>query len=173
MRSHIRSGSGPALLFAASLVVLATGVTGCKVTGDIGAPCRLVKAVPLPDGGTGTADMLESEIPQDRDVISFGSTACEDFVCIRHSGTAPSGEPNAVAWGKCSQRGCSPTDPQACEGISPQADLSDGAFTCRALLLDEETLAAICTTDPAMCDQLFGGQTSPYFCAQGAADAGT
>lgn len=171
MRSHIRSGSGSTLLFAASLV-FATGIAGCKVTGDIGAECTLVKAVTLPDGGLGTENMREGELPYGRDVISFGSTACEDFVCIRHRFTEPSGNPETIAMGKCSQRGCSPTDPQACEGVSPQADLTGGPFTCRPLLLDEETLAAICSTDPEMCNQLFGGQTSPYFCAQGA-DAGT
>ena len=97
-----------------------------------------------------------------KDFISFGTTQCEDLTCVRDS-DAPSGEPNAVAMGYCSNR-CQPGN--ACPSGDPADDLDPKKkLRCRALVLDEETLRSI----------NLGGLKSPWSCARGGlgSDGGT
>ena len=137
----------------------------CKISTDLGTPCFLVKA--NPDGGTTAVRLREGDLPDaGKDFIAFGATECEDLVCVRDSNYPRNSDPNANATGYCS-RACVPTS-----GACPAANSSDDndpnkKLNCRALLLDDQTIAAICTQDPAKCNQYFGGTRSPYFCARG------
>ncbi len=59
---------------------------------------------------------------------------------------------------------------QTCQ--SNDSSLDDSPLTrlsCRALLLDSDTLSAICSGDggTADCVKYFGGNTTPFFCARG------
>lgn len=136
--------------------------TGCAETGDIGRPCFMVKS----DGDGGTAPITEGEIDLNRDVISFGALECDQFICVRQR-YAPAGtNPDAPAVGTCSDT-CVQGSADACRGLFPEADLTAGEFTCRALMLDEESLNAICDADPVLCERLLGGNDTPYYCAQG------
>jgi hypothetical protein len=120
-----------------------------------------------PDGGTTSVALLESDLPGGaKDYISFGATECEDLVCVRDANVPLSGVPNAAAMGYCS-RACVPNSSAGCPAADPNDDRDPSKrLTCRALLLDELTLAAICTNDPATCQRI-GDTRSPYFCARG------
>lgn len=148
------------------LTVMMAWVSGCAEVTDLGIPCTLVKRGPA-DGGTFTAvKILEKEIKGSKDFISFGSAECEDSYCVRDI-NHPRGDDNAEAMGYCS-RVCLPSTPNAC----PSADSADDSIperrlSCRALLLDQATLTAICQSTPADCQKYFNGVQAPYFCARG------
>lgn len=168
-------------LLACAVFGAAAAVVGCPVPpSDLGqGPCFLVKR--NPDGGTDAVRIKESELTQGKDFISFGSTECENYVCVRDKDAPPSGDPNSDAVGYCT-KDCSPASPSSC-AISPKtAQFDPGAsnarpLSCRPLILDEITIGNYCN-DPAnqaRCDELFGPNRSPYFCARGgtAGDGGT
>ncbi len=153
------------LLFRMALLALLTVLEACRSATDLGNPCVLVKK--NPDGGSTPVSIKERELPDGgKDFISFGAAICENLVCVRDSAYPKNPDPNADALGYCSS---------ACvanSGTCASANSSDDSnparrLTCRALLLDELTLAAICSADPVKCYQYFGGTTSPYFCARG------
>lgn len=159
----------PTIQRIAAAAVLA--LAACSVKGDIGSPCFLV--IGNPDGGAEPVPILEGTLTAGQDVIPFGSTACENFICVHNRYAPLTGNPSAEAQGTCSAA-CS-TDTE-CAGVYPGTDLSRGPYTCRALLLDPETLAALCAANPSLCDQYWGTNRSSNFCAQGASpvtDAGT
>ena len=141
----------------------------CRVATDLGLPCQLVKK--NPDGGTTSVPILESDLPGgNKDFISFGATECEDLVCVRDANVPRTGVPGAAALGYCS-RACVPNASGGCPAANKSDDSNpDKRLTCRALLLDEATLGAICTNDPSTCQKI-GDTRSPYFCARGV-DAG-
>src|SRR6266852_2794061 len=145
------------LLFRMALLALLTVLEACRSATDLGNPC----------GGSTPVSIKERELPDGgKDFISFGAAICENLVCVRDSAYPKNPDPNADALGYCSS---------ACvanSGTCASANSSDDSnparrLTCRALLLDELTLAAICSADPVKCYQYFGGTTSPYFCARG------
>ena len=85
-----------------------------------------------------------------RDIVSFGGVDCSTRICVRDTAyVQPAGE--GAALGYCSM---------PC-GACPQG------MTCRPLLLDEQTLAAIKAADPERYRRLFGETTTPYFCIRG------
>ena len=151
------------LICSLCLAFAATLLPGCPVTGDIGYPCRFVKQ----DGGI----VMESELRPGQDLIAFGSVECEDFVCVRNRFAPSTG---SEALGTCSAR-CLPTNPDDCKGLSPEANTSQGPFTCRPLVLDSETLAVLCNDLNSPKCHVVGGNLTAYYCAQGAAppDGGT
>jgi hypothetical protein len=152
------------LLVLISLVLLVF-LEGCRSATDLGRDCTLVKA--NPDGGTASLPIFESELPDGgtKDFISFGATECEDLVCVRDANVPKSGVAGARAAGYCS-RPCVPNASTGCPAANPDDDKNPSRkLTCRALLLDEQTLADICTTDPGRCQQI-AGTRSPYFCAR-------
>jgi len=155
------------------LVVL---LGACTEQTDLGTPCTLVRA--NPDGGRAIAVLKSDSVIRDaanKDFISFGSTECEDQVCVRDSayvdhsdgGTDPS------AKGYCS-RACVENSTVGCPSQDGNLDRdAKTRLSCRALLLDSTTLAAIKAADPARYQATFGTTTSPYFCARGSVgDAG-
>ncbi len=166
-------------MFIRSLIVLAVVAVaaGCKPPTDLGQQCRLVKK--NPDGGRALI-IQENEIKTaaNKDFVSFGSTDCENLVCVRDSAfvadagmlLADGGLPDrdGGALGYCSN---------SCEvgsvcGAADPADDNDSRrrLNCRALLLDTVTLQQLCKQGKC----LQGNLTSPYFCARGAIpDAGT
>ncbi len=149
------------------VLVLLVFLEGCRVATDLGRECTMVKA--NPDGGTASLPILESELPaiSSRDYISFGATECEDLVCVRDSNVPRTGTPGAQAKGYCS-RPCVPNASTGCPAANSADDKNPSLrLTCRALLLDEQTLADICATDPGRCLQI-AGTRSPYFCARSA-----
>lgn len=156
--------------FALSIVVF----VGCLPVTDFGTPCQLVKKNPI-DGGQ-PLPIKEGEIAPAQDFVSFGSTECEDRVCVRDSAfqRPASATDETPAQGYCSTQICSPESTTACRSANPADDKNPAKrLTCRPLLLDEATLAAICSSDAAACAQL-GDSKKPYFCARGVvtADAG-
>ncbi len=161
-------------LLVVTLVMLGVPVflEACRVATDLGRDCNLVKK--NPDGGSTSVPILESELPGGaKDFISFGATECEDLVCVRDANFPTTGVPGASATGYCS-RACVPNASNGCPAANSADDKDPNKkLTCRALLLDEQTLGAICTNDPATCQRI-GDTRSPYFCARGTTpDAGT
>ena len=157
-------------------LVLSFGSVACTVQTDLGTTCVLVRKDP--NDAKKSIPLLEKEIKANRDFISFGATECEDLVCVRDSSfRRPSNATDdSQATGYCS-RPCVPNSTLGCIAAD-DADNKEGAankLSCRALLLDETTLAVIKTTDPATFTRYFGGTTSTYFCARSAlkADGGT
>ncbi len=155
----------PRLAFLVCLIGLPWLFGACKVATDFGTECTLVKK--NHDGGSIAVAIREGELPDGgKDFISFGAAVCENFVCVRDSAYIKNPNPAAEALGYCS--GSCVTGSNACPAAN-SADDKDPTrrLTCRALLLDEQTLAAICTADPVKCQTYFGGTRSPYFCARG------
>ena len=148
-------------------------LTGCRVDTDLGVECNLVRKDPAdtnPDDGYNFLPILEGEVTEGKDFISFGAVECEDYVCVRDKDFPKGSSPNVQAKGYCSRR-CAPTSPQPCPGA--EANLPPGkSMTCRALILDEQTLGTICHDDPTTCTRVFGDTRSPYLCALNPPDAG-
>ncbi len=148
----------PPLLLIAALV--APSLVGCTNAGDNGRPCFLVKGDPAdtdPSDGIDRIRITEGEIGQGTDFISFAATECEDLVCVREAGTEATGNPSAEAVGKCSR-------PCAGEGAECPSAVDNLTLSCRALLLDTETLSKVRQADPERFEAAFGGTTSPFFC---------
>lgn len=158
--------------------LLATGVLleGCKVTTDLGTPCVLVKRDPTDtdaSDGIRSVPIVEGDFDTEPagDLISFGAVECEDLVCVQDAQlrqTDWKNDPNHALTGYCSTS-CVQGSTTGC---SPQADATndtnpDLKMSCRALLLDSATMGRLCQTDPAKCQEYFGNNTSPYFCARG------
>ncbi|HEX4803220.1 MAG TPA: adventurous gliding motility lipoprotein CglC [Myxococcaceae bacterium] len=157
-------------LFLSLLAALALP-SACRVNTDLGRSCQLVKK--NPDGGPTSVPIVEADLPgANKDFISFGATECEELVCVRDAYVPRTGVATAPATGYCS-RSCVANSTIACPAASP-ADDTDPArkLSCRALLLDEQTLGAICTNDTGTCQQI-GDTRSPYFCARSNPDGGT
>lgn len=159
-----------------ALILLA--VAGCRASSQLGEECAMVKR----GGDGGRLFITNSEIKAGamKDFISFGSTDCDDLVCVRDSDYAPPDggalNPNEVAKGYCS-KSCIVSDP--CLSASAELDANPRTrLTCRPLVLDAETLRGLCNgsqEDRARCRASFGDITAPEFCARGGAtvDAGT
>ena len=141
--------------------------SGCKPKTDLNQKCSLVKR--NPDGGQPLAITeadLKSKKANNKDFLSFGTVECEDLLCVRDAQFQVDAGPTEPAFGYCS-RACAVGS--ACPSYKEELDLGPEALSCRALLLDAETLARLKETGG-----LPGNITDPYFCAQGtAADAGT
>lgn len=158
-----------ALLMSAALFL-----GGCEVSSQIGKPCTLVrKATPeeKEQYGNDTMEILEKEIAPRQDFISFGSVQCEDLICVRDAdfprATNEDGTINleAPAQGYCSKECVSGST--ACE-VKDTSDVQKdlpGRMTCRALLLDQDTLDALRSADEDFYRRTFGENNSPFFCA--------
>lgn len=147
---------------------------GCKVSTDLGTTCELVKRDPTDTSTTGaarTVPIVEGDFDTEPtgDLISFGAVECEDLVCVQDAQHRTwTNNPSTKLFGYCS-RSCVTGNADAC---SPQADGSNDSdpslmMACRSLLLDSATMGRLCQVDPAKCEQYFGNNTSPYFCARG------
>lgn len=140
--------------------------SGCEITTELGKPCVLVKRDPSSDSTTGvrSTPVLESEIATNQDFISFGSTDCEDLICVRDAESPRNTDPNAPAQGYCSQEcvegtsSCEVTDTSVDEALRTR-------MTCRSLILDQASLERLKRDDPATYRATFGETNSPYFCA--------
>jgi hypothetical protein len=166
-----------------AVAVLGTTELGCKKLNDLGSYCILVRRDPAdtnPSDGISSIPVRQGELPQttgptssQRDYISFGSTECEDLVCVRDSSFSEANEsglpvgPNFPAYGTCSSA-CSPSAQAGCQSADPAIDKDPRThLSCRQLVLDDATLAHLRETDPVLYQQYFGTNTSPYFCARG------
>jgi hypothetical protein len=152
-----------------SLTVLAiiAVAQACADAGDLNSLCELVtKDAGDPTGRT-PAPLLLSEIPTTQtDFISFGSPDCDELICVRdyqyvQDGGAP------YAYGYCSAP-CTPGAANQCQSYDSSLDANPQTkLNCRPLLLDSQTLAAICSDDAGACQEYFSNTRSPYFCARG------
>jgi hypothetical protein len=161
-------------LVACVLAVSATGCLGCNQT-DLGRPCVLKKK--NPDGGRPIEMTSEDVTAQGQDIISLGAQECDDFICVRDlgepvpdAGASDAGtEPDAgtrFLTGYCTHA-CSGSGPGPCgPGDNPNPNRP---YQCRPLLLDDNTLRALCFSNPGLCDDLFGPERSSNFCARGLA----
>ncbi|QSQ18225.1 adventurous gliding motility lipoprotein CglC [Myxococcus landrumensis] len=166
---------------AALLVSTALLLGGCSVSSEIGKRCNLVrKATPeeLAAGSDKTINLLEGEIADRQDFISFGAPLCEDLICVRDQdfprARNADGSLNeaAAAEGYCSKP-CVNGAAKTCE-VSDTSDVEPnlpGRMSCRSLLLDQETLDALRAADEGFYRNTFGENNSPYFCA-GALNSG-
>src|SRR5688500_10444270 len=88
-----------------ALIVLV--VIGCRAASQLGEECAMVKRDPNVDGGRLYVTNAELKPGAMRDVISFGSTDCDDLICVRDSEYASpdGGAPNQdeTAKGYCSR----------------------------------------------------------------------
>jgi hypothetical protein len=140
--------------------------SGCEVTTQLGKPCVLVKKPSAEEEAQGirSKPVLESEIAPKQDFISFGSTDCEDLICVRDAESSRDPDPNAAAQGYCSQEcvegssTCEVTDSSVPESLRTR-------MTCRSLLLDQASLERLKKDDPVTYRNTFGETNSPYFCA--------
>ncbi|HEX8438168.1 adventurous gliding motility lipoprotein CglC [Archangium sp.] len=167
-----------ALLVGAALVL-----GGCEIKSDIGKSCVLVRKATdqelkdHPELGK-TRDIMESELREGQDFISFGSVECEDLICVRDGGFEPglaagTDLTKTAAKGYCSkacldgalQNNCAVTDPAAVESVKDR-------MACRALLLDQKALEDLKASDPAAYSATFGDNNSPSFCAAESPPAG-
>lgn len=141
--------------------------SGCTCTNsDLGEPCRLQKAGP--DGGF--LFMTGADITADgQDIISLGAQGCDDFICVHDLGQPKPG-PAEILEGYCTHA-CTGSGEGSCPGRNQE---QGRPYQCRALLLDDLTLRALCVADPGLCDLYFGPERSSNFCARGSsADAGS
>jgi hypothetical protein len=164
-------------LVACVLAVCAAGCAGCQET-DLGHPCVLKKK--NPDGGKPLEMTSDDVTAQGQDIVSLGAQECEDFICVRDlgepvpdggsdAGSQPDGG-NRVLTGYCTHA-CTGTGTGPC-GLGESPD-PNRPYECRSLLLDDQTLRALCFSNPGLCDDLFGPERSSNFCARGLLDAGT
>lgn len=148
------------------VVVVALGVVtvGCRAPTDNNRPCTLKKKGPDGSAVAITEGELKAKTGFSKDFISFGVVECEDLICVRDSTFVGSSDANAPAMGYCSV---------ACEFGKDTCPSFDDAMDrdpntklgCRALVLDEQTLAAVCPPPPApapYCPNV----KSPYFCSR-------
>ena len=144
------------------LVALLLALVGCVQT-TLNEPCTLVRRGS--DGGSIAIKEQEIAGNANKDFISFGA-GCDEFVCVRDSSFLPtSAAPTDDAQGYCSMP-CAPGSTTGCPSARGALDKDPATrLSCRALLLDEATLAA-CRADPSCLGRL-GPTTSPYFCARG------
>jgi hypothetical protein len=141
-------------------------LAGCNVT-DLNRPCTLVVAGP--DGGLRLTKLdLALRNAINADIISFGSSECEEQKCVRDSAfTDDLVDTSPEAKGYCSAP-CSPGSDDGCASADPRLDASPSTkLHCRALLLDPATLAALRAKDPERYKRTFGMTTTPFFCARG------
>jgi hypothetical protein len=147
-----------------ALTVILVGLLGgCKRT-DLNQPCRLFKG--NPDGGV-AIQLLESEIRsnvgRNKDFIALTSADCDD-VCVRDSSFVNDAGPFDPAYGYCSTY-C--LEGAACPSSDKALDRGATRLSCRALLLDAETLGRIAELG------LLNNLREPFFCARGSIpDAG-
>jgi hypothetical protein len=152
-------------LVVSALALGAVFHLGC-LQGDVGAQCTLQKR--NPDGGR-PVNMTAADITAEgQDIISLGAQGCEDFICVRDLGESKPADPNTVLLGYCTHA-CRGTGTLQCGGVN-----NDPArpYECRPLLLDRDTLAALCAADPPLCDRYFGVERSSNFCARGLTNPG-
>jgi hypothetical protein len=154
--------------FLFSLVIALTVLlSGCKETSDLNAPCILKRK--NPDGGS-PIPILESELRdkqgKNKDFISR-TVDCDKSFCVRDSELITDAGPTDLAIGYCSAQ-CDQGVPKNCPSFDDSLDTSANRLTCRALLLDVETLAALAGGDGGT----VGNIREPFFCARGALDAG-
>src|SRR5688572_18896823 len=110
-------------------------IVSCAPT-DLGRECVLMRL-----GPNGPEAILEGEIDTGKDVVSFGAVECDHSVCVRSSSAPRTMPRDAPARGRCST---------FCENDSTQcaSAMSHVSLRCRALVLDETTLAALRARDP-------------------------
>jgi hypothetical protein len=142
-----------------------TVFSACKPKTDLNNKCSLVKrnldgGQPLP---IAEAD-LKSKKANNKDFLSFGTVECEDLLCVRDADFQSDAGPTEAAFGYCS-KACQVG--AVCPSFDETLDKGSSALSCRALLLDAETLARLKETGG-----LPGNITDPYFCARSIADAG-
>jgi hypothetical protein len=139
--------------------------SACTVT-DLNRPCTLVRG--NPDGGLAIALLKSDPVIKNsanKDFISFGTTECEDRVCVRDALYVDTDDGGTIAQGYCSKP-CSETSTGTC--ASELDNKAETKLSCRPLILDEATLAAIKAKDPDGYFRIFGMTESPFFCARGA-----
>ncbi|MBL8915074.1 MAG: adventurous gliding motility lipoprotein CglD [Archangium sp.] len=151
----------------AALVLLAVAFVGCKPATDLNQRCSLVKR--NPDGGK-PLSIAERDVRNaqgaNKDFIAIGSLDCEDLICVRDSAFTTDSGLDDPAEGYCSRQCQQGT---SCPSYDENLDRGQKALNCRALLLSQETLAALTSSDGGA----FPGVRDPYFCARGgSADAG-
>ena len=154
-------------------------LVACRAQSDLGHKCVMYKSqkadsgMPPVDGGIIVIKESELKEGANKDFISFGSTDCEDFTCVRDSSwVRGDAGPDDPAEGYCSKV-CNVGS--ACPAEDPLDDnKADKKLACRALLLDEKTLAALCASsgDAGASTGSCAFKSSTY-CARGSApDAG-
>jgi hypothetical protein len=140
--------------------------SGCSVTTELGKPCVLVKkpSEAEQEQGIRSKPVLEGEIATNQDFISFGSTDCEELICVRDAAFPRNTDPNAPATGYCSQPCVEGTSSCEVTDSEVSADLKS-RMTCRSLIMDQATLDRLRAENPAQYEATFGRNNSPYFCA--------
>jgi hypothetical protein len=151
---------------------LAAICAACSAPRGLNQPCVLVRG--NPDGGA-ALPLLKSDdairLAANKDFLSFGAAECPSRICVRDSAYADDPNDNGLeARGYCSA---------ACGGYCPSENPAldqdpKTRLSCRALLLDPDTLMAIKAADPERYKMLFGEATVSSFCARAGvhADAG-
>ncbi len=117
---------------------------------DLNTPCKLVRG--NPDGGRPIAILKTDDVIKNsaqEDFISFGSAECDDQVCVRDSAfTEDAGDSSPEAHGYCSTY-CTEGSNSSCQSATGALDSNPTTkLSCRALLLDSATLAAIKMSEP-------------------------
>jgi hypothetical protein len=160
-------------------LLLAAAVSGCSQESEIGKPCALVKKPSAEEAAQGArfSPVLYRELVPGQDFISFGATGCVDLICVNDK-DHPRGSPDeqdAPAFGYCSDA-CIPGSDSCSDVAGDAVEGLESRISCRALLLDQETLDRLRQEDPDAYRNTFGENVNPFFCAGNpptAADAGS
>jgi hypothetical protein len=156
------------VLFGLSIAVTLV-LCSCKVSSDLNTPCVLKKK--NPDGGTAPVPILESELrgkqTTSKDFISL-TVDCDKSFCVRDSSLVTDAGPGDFAIGYCSAQ-CDLGVPGNCPSYDDSLDQTSSKLSCRALLLDVETLAQLAGGDAGT----VGNIREPYFCARSPSDGGS
>jgi len=147
-------------------LLLATTATGCSEESEIGKPCQLVKKPTAEDAAAGArfSPVTLGELVAGQDFISFGATGCVSLICVNDKDADRSGEPDAPAFGYCSDA-CIPGSDSCSEVAGDAPEGLESRISCRSLLLDQETLDRLRLQDPDAYRSTFGENVNPFFCA--------
>jgi hypothetical protein len=145
--------------FAIFLLVAAV-MASCTKT-DLNQRCSLYKK--NPDGGS-LLPILEGDLRSkslgNKDFVNNASFDCEGTYCVRDAEYSTDAGSNDPAYGYCSKQ-CAPG--AVCPSYDEALDKGSTALSCKALLLDLETLARLKELGLSP-----GNISDPYFCARGA-----
>lgn len=157
----------PRLVLALMTFSLASA---CDVVSEVGKPCVLVRKARADDPvapGTKAFPMKESEVnASGQDFVSFGSVGCEELICVRDAAFPKSENGDSPAQGYCSDECIVGSSTDTCKVTDGDAlPTVKSRMTCRSLVLDPETLAALQLSDPASYKRIIGTNRSSTFCA--------
>ncbi len=156
-RAETRSPIAAMTRISAALALVLVVLAACAAKTDIGQTCDMTK----PNANGGVSPVPDSAVSNNTlDYVSLGSTVCDDMICLRSRGDGNPASVNGNARGSCTAACLSDKD------CSPDYQGNSGTYTCAALFMDQNFLAAYKAADPDGYNQLFGSNASAKYCVR-------